>query len=140
MATTPQQALSRLRELAASGELARWCRRLGIDLLVAFGSATDPHRAEHARDLDLAMLIAPEADTAVVDVVNAVVDLVHCDRVDALDLSRAGVVAQEQALVGTLPLYEREPGTLAAIRDRAIVQRMDTDWLRRLDVDVMASS
>jgi predicted nucleotidyltransferase len=135
----PRQALNRLRELAASGELAHWCGRLGIDLLVAFGSATDPRRAEQARDLDLAVLISPGAASDVVEVVNALVDLVHCDRVDILDLARASVVAQEQALVGTLPLHEREPGLLAAIRDRAIVRRMDTDWLRKLDVDLMAA-
>lgn len=136
----PSEALDRLRQLARSGELAEFCRGQGIDLLVAFGSAIDPVRAGDARDLELAVLLDPSSRADVLTVTNVLLDLLPCDTVDVLDLGRAGVVAQEQALVGTVPLYEREPGTLAAVRDRAMVLRMDTDWLRRLDLDLMASS
>jgi hypothetical protein len=140
MSVTPGQAADRLRELASTGELASWCRDVGVVLLVAFGSAIDPDRAATARDLDVAVLLDPDGQSDLLAVVNALVDLLHCDRVDVLDLARAGVVAQEQALVGTLPLFEQVPGTLAAVRDRAIVRRMDTDWLRRLDLELMAEA
>jgi predicted nucleotidyltransferase len=137
MTATPQQALLRLRELADSGELDELCRAVGIDVLVAFGSVVDPTTAPHARDLDLAVVLGDGAD--VLRVVNVLVSRLHCDDIDVLDLARAGPVAQEQALVATMPLYERVPGSVAAIRDRAIMRRMDTAWLRRLDLELMAS-
>jgi predicted nucleotidyltransferase len=135
MSTTPRQALDRLQELVASDELRGFCQTQGIELLVAFGSATDPAREAGARDLDLGVLLEP--GTELLAVVNALTDLLHCDAIDMLDLGRAGPVAQEQALVGGVPLCERRPGSFAAIRDRAIVMRMDTDWLRRLDLELM---
>jgi predicted nucleotidyltransferase len=140
MAATPAEALEQLRALARTGELAEFCRRWDVELLVAFGSVIQPSRAARAEDLDLAVLFDPGGDGDLVDLANALTDLTHCDRIDLLDLARAGPVAQEQALVGTLALHEETPATLAAIRDRAIVRRMDTEWLRRIDLDLMASS
>ena len=42
MVTGPREALDQLRRDARSGRLARFCQAAGIELLVAFGSATDP--------------------------------------------------------------------------------------------------
>jgi predicted nucleotidyltransferase len=51
--TTPAEALERLRRAEASGELADLAERLGLGLIVAFGSAA---RGEStARDLDIAV-------------------------------------------------------------------------------------
>ncbi len=140
MPGSPPTAFSQLVELERTGALADICRRIGIRLLVVFGSVVDPERAAGARDLDVAVLLDDQAEADLVTVTNLLVDLVHIDEVDVLDLGRAGPVAQEQALVGTAPLYEDEPGLYAAMRDRAMVRRMDTEWLRRLDLELMASS
>jgi predicted nucleotidyltransferase len=137
MAPSAPTALQRLVDLADAGDLAVRCEALDIELLVVFGSAADEARAERARDLDVAVLLGPDGD--LLDVVNALIEMTGYQHVDVLDLGRAGPVAIEQALVDTLPLHERVPGTLAALRDRAIVRRMDTEWLRRLDLDLMRS-
>lgn len=139
MSVTPAAALERLRGLARSDALGTFCAEHGITLLAVFGSVVEVQRREGARDLDVAVLLDPTTSADVLTATNALVDLLGVDRVDVLDLARAGPVAQEQALVGTIPLYERDSGTLTTIRDRAMVLRMDTDWLRRLDLDLMES-
>jgi hypothetical protein len=50
------------------------------------------------------------------------------------------VSAPGPAHPGTLPLHEARPGLLADLRDRATLRRLDTEWLRRLDLELMASS
>ncbi len=137
MGTRPAQAVARLQAAAADGSLDAWCARLRIELLVIFGSAADSARADAARDLDVAVLLG--ADGGLLEVIDALVELTGCPDVDLLDLGRAGPVVSEEALVGTLPLYEAESGLLTQLRDRAMVRRMDTAWLRRLDLDLMAS-
>jgi predicted nucleotidyltransferase len=139
MGTTPAQAVAQLEDATADGRLGVWCEQLGIDLLVVFGSAADPERAAAARDLDVAVLLGEGGEAGdVLTVITALMDLTGCADVDVLDLRRAGPVVSEEALVGTLPLYERTPGLLAQLRDRAVMRRMDTDWLRRLDLELMA--
>jgi len=47
-------------------------------------------------------------------------------------------VLRERALVGSVVLDESEPGAWAAASTAAMVERMDTEWLRRLDLDLLA--
>jgi hypothetical protein len=137
--TTPAAALGTLRRMAESGGLDRFCEDHGVQLLVAFGSTTDPLLAEHARDLDLAASFDPDGDGGLVEFINALVDLLHLDDIDVMELDRAGPVAREQALVGTVPLYEKQAGILIAMRDAAMLRRMDTGWFRELDLRLMAA-
>jgi len=58
---------------------------------------------------------------------------------DLLNLASAGPVAKERSLVGSIPLFEQAPGTLAWAQIAAMMERMDTDWLRRLDLEPMAA-
>ena len=53
-------------------------------------------------------------------------------------LNRAGPVARERALVGGIPLYEGVSGAFATAQMAAVLERMDTDHLRRLDLELMA--
>lgn len=138
-ATTPAQALDRLRRMAGTGDLTHLCEAHGLGLLVAFGSAVHADRVDAARDLDLAVSWADGSARDLFGLVGDLVEAVGFDAIDIMDLDRAGPVAVEQALVGTMPLYEAEHGLLAALRDRAIKLRMDTEWLRRLDLALMAS-
>lgn len=133
---TPLEALDRLRSAAASGQLDRMCEQLGIRLLTVFGSAIDEDRLREPEDLDVAVLLAEGTD--VVDVVNGLLDLVRCDALDVMDLGRAGVVARAAGLGVCEPLYEDEPGLFANRPMAALAERMDTAWLRRLDLELMA--
>jgi len=99
-----------------------------------FGSTAQG--AEDPRDLDVAVRL--EDDARLLDVLEALVALTGVERLDVLDLNRAGVVARERALVGSIALYEREPGMFERAAVAAMVERMDTDWLRRLDLELMA--
>lgn len=138
MAVTPRAALEHLTDLAASGELARFCEERGVRLLVAFGSAADPERAGSARDLDLAVSWTPAAARDLFGLIADLMELLHLSEIDVMELDRAGVVAREQALVHGFPLVEAEPGLFARMQMAAMTQRMDTAWLRRLDLELLA--
>lgn len=116
---TPLEGLERLRAATATGELDRVCERLGIELLVVFGSAVDPDRQRAPDDLDIAVRLRQEAAADVVDVVNALIDLTGTSEVDVLDLAAAGVVARARALgPPNEPLYEATAGVVALGRWR----------------------
>jgi predicted nucleotidyltransferase len=132
----PRVGLARLRAAAASGELGDLCTRRGIRLLVAFGSAV--RGRVPPRDLDVAVAFEPGADRDVIGLTNDLVSLVGTSAVDVMMLDRAGAVARERALVGTVPLFEGEPGVFAGAQIAAMLERMDTAWLRRLDLETMA--
>lgn len=137
-ATTPRAALARLRDSAGSGELARFCLERGVRLLVAFGSATDPQRTGQAHDLDLAVSWSPGARGDLFGLIADLVGWLQLDEIDVVDLDRAGIVVREQALAHGTPLVEAEPGLFARLQMAAITQRMDTEWLRRLDLTLLA--
>lgn len=135
MGTTPARALSRLEQAAADGRLDALAQLYRITVLTVFGSAA--RHQPSARDLDVAVAFGPGAKD-VIALVDELSVLTGSDQVDLLDLDLAGPVAREHALVGAVALYESEHGLVARMRGQAIVQRMDTDWLRRLDLDLLA--
>lgn len=134
MSATPAEALDALRALARSGELPTVCFEQGITLLVAFGSVVDPQRRAATSHLDVAALFDPAGLGDDLSAAKALVRLLGVERVEVLDLLRATPAAQEQALIGTVPLYERDPGTLTAIRDRAMAKRIGDDLLGHPDL------
>lgn len=90
-------------------------------------------------DLDVAVLFEAGGPGDIVELNNALADLTAVSEIDTMDLSRADPVAQEQALVGCVPLYESESGAFAEAQMAAVCTRMDTDWLRKLDLELMAT-
>jgi hypothetical protein len=48
-------------------------------------------------------------------------------------------VAKERALVAAIPLFEALPGLFAQAQIAAMMERMDTEWLRRLDLELMTA-
>lgn len=134
MAVTPVQALARLTQ--SPDELERICARHGVRVMTAFGSAARGN--PDARDLDLAVAFEPGHRRDVLALLAELVDLAGADAIDLMELDRAGPVARERALVATMPLFESEPGALARLQMAAMLERMDTDWLRRLDLDLLA--
>ncbi len=103
--------------------------------MTAFGSAAreDPN----ARDLDIGIMFEPGATVDWMALLGDLDALTDAD-VDVAHLNRGGPLIRERALVGSVALYESEPGALARAAELAMVERMDTDWLRRLDMELMA--
>ena len=133
---TPEEGLSRLRAAERDGELARMCRRTGIELLTVFGSLA---RGDDApRDVDIAVLPSRGFALDLLNVIAELVELAGLEQIDVVDLSAAGPVLRERALVGAIVLHEERPGIWARASTAAVMERMDTDWLRRLDLDLLA--
>jgi hypothetical protein len=103
-------------------------------VLSAFGSAVRGDVAPG--DLDVGVLF--RAGGGVLGLLVDLVALTRTERVDPADLGRAGPVMRECALVGAVALYEAEAGDYARARMAAMLERMNTEWLRRLDLELMA--
>ncbi len=57
------------------------------------------------------------------------------DQLDLMVLDSAGPVARERALVGCLVLSESSQGDYAPAQIAATMERLDTAWLRALDLN-----
>ena len=135
MGTEPRVALDRLRAAADDGRLEELCGRHGVRVLTVFGSAA--RRGTVPRDLDVAVGFQPNTTGDVLALLDDLSVLTGSDDVDLLVLERAGPVARERALVQCLPLYESEPTAYATAQVAAMGERMDTAWLRALDLEAL---
>ncbi|WP_370325108.1 nucleotidyltransferase domain-containing protein [Euzebya sp.] len=135
---TIAQARATLLDAADDGRLDELCDRIGLSVVVLFGSAARAEWASHPRDLDIAVLPRDPRSFDRIACHTAFVDLVHIDAVDLLDLSTAGVVAQARALGDGLPLYEDDAGLYARQQMRAVGMAMEIGWLVELDLELMA--
>ncbi|OEU86736.1 hypothetical protein DB35_24110 [Streptomyces abyssalis] len=133
----PRESLRRLAVAAADGELDSLCRAFGAELLVAFGSAV--RTGSEPQDLDIAVLFRRDGTRPdLLGFLDGLSTLAQSTVIDLMDLGRAGPVARERALVGGITLVELTPGALAREQMHAITERMDTAWLRRLNLELMA--
>jgi predicted nucleotidyltransferase len=132
---TPAEGLARLRASAETGELDALCRRHRIRVLTVFGSAARDDPA--ARDLDVGVLLEPKTKIDYLPLIRDLELLTEAD-VDVVHLNGAGPVLRERALVGSVVLDESEPGAWASASTAAVLERMDTEWLRRLDLELLA--
>ena len=100
-----------------------------------FGSAAREDPA--ARDLDIGVLLERGAE---IDYLGLIDDLQRITEanIDVVHLNPAGPVLRERPLVGSVVLDESEPGAWATASTAAMQDRMDTDWLRRMDLDLLA--
>ncbi len=136
MTPSPLTALAKLRAAGAAGSLGAACAELGIRLLVAHGSAVDAGGSIEPKDLDLAFR-GPGAD--LLAVADRLGEISEFSDIDLMDLDRANPVARARA---TGPrsevLYEAAPGVFATEQMAALAMDMETRWLRRLDLELMA--
>lgn len=133
---TPAEGLARLRTAAESGELDAFCESHRIRILTVFGSAA---RGEpDARDLDIGVMTEPGAPFDAVAASNDLIGLTRSDDLDIAHLNRGGPLIRERALVGSVGLYESTRGALAAAQTAAIALRIETDPMRRLDLELLA--
>ena len=136
---SPKEAFARLRGLTASGELEEFCAGHGIDLLVVFGSVLDEAAVRPPEDLDLAVLPHDVGERwGWAGVVAVLGQLLRSDALDVMDLGRASPLARAEALTRCLSLYESRTGLFAEQQMAAITERMETRWLRSLDLDLLA--
>lgn len=133
--TTPALGLTRLRAAAVSGELDRLCVRHGVRVLTVFGSAA--RGVSHPRDLDVAVLTEPGRRLDLVALVNDLVEISETDSLDLAHLNTAGPVLRERALVGVVALFESSAGAFADAQTAAIGERIETDAMRRLDLELL---
>ncbi len=132
----PRDALQLLEAAAASGDLGGVCRRHGVDLLIAFGSAVRDGGEPH--DLDLAVrFTGPDGD--LLALLHELSLLSRSDDLDLLDLGRAGPVARERPFLGGRVLHEAAPSLAARAQIAATMERLDTAWLRELDLRLLAA-
>jgi predicted nucleotidyltransferase len=133
--TTPADGLARLRAAAASGELDALCAERSVRVLTVFGSAARGEPA--ARDLDVAVISEPGAPFDLLALLADLVDLTGVQAVDLAHLNRAGPVLRERALVGSVALFESAAGRFADAQTAAIGERIETDPMRRLDLELL---
>jgi predicted nucleotidyltransferase len=136
LVVTPLEGLERLRAAASSGDLRALCLRYRIGLLTVFGSVG---RGEpEPRDLDIGVLSEHGAVVDLFGFITEMIDLVGSDKIDVVHLNSAGPLLRERALVGAIILHEEAPGVWARASTAAVVERLDTDWLRRLGLELLA--
>lgn len=133
--TTAHQALERLLAFAKAGNLDEFFEAHEVDLMTAFGSSTNPERVPD--DLDLAVALRPGADLYALAA--DLVGLLGFDRVDVVDLATADVVLAAEALGICVPIYEASAGLYARRQMAALTERMETAYLRRLDLELLSS-
>jgi predicted nucleotidyltransferase len=128
----------RLRDAATQGALVKLCHRHDLDLLVVFGSVLDP--GADPRDLDVAVRFGPgDHAHATLKLIDDLYRLTGSERIDLMVLNRAGPLARERALTTGEPLFQRQPGVFANAQIAAIMQRLDTDRFRAMDLELMSS-
>lgn len=135
MGVRPAEALAALRAAADDGRLDRLCERHHLRILTVFGSAVS--RPDTARDLDVAVAVEQGADLDLLALIADLAELTRSDDLDVMLLNRAGPVARERGLVGCLALYESVPGAYANAQMAAVGERLDTAWLRALDLELL---
>ncbi|GAB3220720.1 hypothetical protein GCM10027447_05390 [Glycomyces halotolerans] len=135
--TSPSEGLARLRQAAASGRLDALCERFGLDLVVAFGSTV--RGSMNPKDLDIAVSTrGGRPRLALLDLYQAFSEVTGPCDIDIMVLDRADPVARREALLGTVPLYERVPGRFAEVRMAALSQFAETTPMRELSLRLMA--
>lgn len=132
---SPRNGLARLRRAADSGALDAFCARHDIRALTVFGSAARDE--PEARDLDIGVLFERGAVPDLLAVIEDLDGFTEAPN-DVVNLNHAGPVLRERALAGSVWLFESEVGALATAAAAAIGERIDTDPMRRLDLELLA--
>lgn len=129
------EVVDRLSRAVESGELAALCARTDVELVVLFGSAA--RTPSSAADVDLAVSFRYRSGDQL-RLLEELYRLTGYEGFDILDLDRADAVARERALVGARLLHQAKSGAFAERQIAAIMERMDTEEFRRLELELMA--
>lgn len=129
------KARERLERAASNGELEQLCRRHAVELVVLFGGAA--REESDPSDLDLAVRFSGGAGRDVLGLISDLYEVTGIEAIDVMVLNDAGPLARERAMVGGRLLYAARPGLFAGEQIAAIMERLDTDHLRRLELALM---
>lgn len=132
---SPLEGLARLRAAAESDGLDTLCLRHGIEVMTVFGSAA--RGAAAARDLDIGVIVARGVHTDYPRLIGDLVDLTATN-LDLVVLNHGSPLLRERALVGAVALFESDPGAWSRASTAAALERMDTAWMRRLSLELLA--
>jgi len=132
-----RQALDRLERAAEDGALQELCARHGVAILTAFGSAVHPGGRE-PDDLDLAVRFLAGHGGDPLALLDALAELTGYSDLDLMDVARADPVARVAGLTECRPLFEAEPYLFAREQLRAMQAKMDTAWLRDIELRRLA--
>lgn len=150
-AADPNRAAARrLVQRSRRGRLDRLFDEHQVSVATVFGSAVVGHPealggaaseqpAGQARDLDVAIAFRAGAGRGLVAFLDALASDIGPVELDGLDLDRAGIVAEAEALTRCVPLFEDESGGFARRQIPALARRLDTAHLRRLDLEILAA-
>lgn len=139
----------RLRQSVADGRIAELCRRQGIEMLVLFGSGVsvfatqsqhDQSDQQAPQDVDLAFRQAGRSVVDLLAVAASLYQIMGIERIDLLDLCKAGPVARQRALTRGRKLYETSASLFAEAQIRAAMEYYDTAPLRQLERELLAVS
>ncbi len=100
-------------------------------------SAANPAKVEVTTPADTSVTVS-QAQRDVLSLLDALARATGSDQLDLMVLDSAGPVARERALVGCLVLSESSQGDYAPAQIAATMERLDTAWLRALDLELMA--
>ena len=103
-----------------------------------FGSVLSDR--DDPQDLDVAVKLGSDDQAHdTLQILDDLYRLTGSERIDLLVLSRAGPLARERALTTGEPLFQRKPGTFANAQIAAIMERLDTDRFRAMELQLMSS-
>jgi predicted nucleotidyltransferase len=132
-----REAYERLIAAAEDGRLAALCDRNAVSVLTVFGSAIDEDT--DPRDLDIAVKFSATKEADLLRLVEELADMTGSGDIDLMDLDRADPVARSIALTDCLPLFETADGDYVREQIRAVQERLDTGWLRAMELKRLAS-
>lgn len=132
---SPTQGMAALTAAAGTGRLDDLARRFGIRVLTVFGSTA---RGEpNPRDLDVGVLFEPDAAGDVLTLL-AELETLTGTEVDLGVVDTGSPLFRDRALGHGTLIWEAKPGAFVVAAAMAAVERMDTAWLRRLNLEAMA--
>lgn len=133
----PREAFRQLVAAAEDGRLSTLCDRNSVEILTTFGSAI--RDTGEPGDLDIAVKFRTDAPSDVLTFIEELAELTGIDDLDVMDLDRADPVARSVALTECEPLFEATEGGYVRAQIRAVQERLDTAWLRTMELERLAS-
>ncbi len=112
---------------AVKGKLEAIFSEDGLQLVMVFGS-TVSGKIHKKSDLDVAFLFDRPIDT--VALTNKVINLLHTDNIDVVDLKRASPLLKYSIVKTGRLIYEKEVGLFNAFYSLAVRMYIDTQKLR----------
>jgi predicted nucleotidyltransferase len=120
-----------------SREIRKVCQKYPVACLILFGSQA---KGEERKESDIDVGVLFEREIPARDELQFFYDLINLfgtDRVDLVNLNRAGPVLQKEVALYGEPLFEREKGLFDEYLIRALNKYQDTKDIRKLEKELL---